>query len=31
MVIKKCIKSLDDKNEIEMPYIKETIRMIREA
>ena len=31
MVIKKCIKSLDEKNEIEMPNIKEAICMIREA
>ena len=31
MVIKKCIKSLDEKNKIEMPNIKEAICMIREA
>jgi hypothetical protein len=31
MVIKTCIKSLDEKNEIEMPNIKEAICMIREA
>ena len=31
MVIKKCIKSLDEKIEIEMPNIKEAMWMIREA
>jgi hypothetical protein len=31
MVNKKCIKSLDEKNEIEMPNIKEAICMIMEA
>jgi hypothetical protein len=31
MVIKKCIKSLDEKIEIEMPNIKEAMCMIREA
>ena len=31
MVIKTCIKSLDEKNEIEMPNIKEAICMIIEA
>jgi hypothetical protein len=31
MVIKKCIKSLDEKNEIKMPNIKEAMCMIREA
>ena len=31
MVIKICIKSLDEKNKIEMRNIKEAICMIREA
>ena len=31
MVIKKCLKSLNEKNEIEMPNTKEAICMIREA